>query len=159
VPIEPQEAVIVENLYDAYGAGCYRLAHRMVADERLACTIVRDVFVSVWSGEAVFDPARGSVEAWLLRATHGRAVSVLRLRRQLGSDLVDDELPAGGLNLDAVLRHVLELAYFGGYTESEIATLTRTTPSMVKTLTREALRGMCSRPSMLETRRGLSSSR
>lgn len=153
------DAVVLENLYDAYGAGCYRLAHRMVAEEQLACTIVRDVFLAAWSGESVFDPARGSAQTWLLRATHGKAAAVLRRQRQLGGGVADGEMLGRPPKLDTVLPYVLELAYFGGYTETEIATLTGTTSSMAKTLTLEALRGMCTRPSMPGAREGLSSSR
>src|ERR1700733_3029223 len=85
VPIDPRDARGLEDLYDAYGASCYRLAYRMVAEEQLACTIVRDVFVAVWSGEVVFDPARGSIHTGLLRAIRSRAVSVLRRQRQPSS--------------------------------------------------------------------------
>jgi DNA-directed RNA polymerase specialized sigma24 family protein len=81
VPIDRRDAVVVEDLYDAYGASCYWLAHRMVTEPELACTIVRDVFVAVWSGESVFDPARGSVQTWLLGATHRTAVAELRRPR------------------------------------------------------------------------------
>lgn len=146
VRIETRDAVILEDLYDIYGATCYRLAHRMVADESLACTIVRDVFVAVWSGECVFDPTRGSVESWLLRATHRRAVSVLRNSPARSNGVVDIGQLGSPPTLHTVLRYVLELAYFGGHTEAEIATLTGTTVSMVKTMTLEALRGMSARP-------------
>jgi RNA polymerase sigma-70 factor, ECF subfamily len=156
VPIEPQDARALEDLYDAYGASCYRLAYRMVADEQQASTIVLDVFVAVWSGEAVFDPARGSSHIWLLRATRSRAVSVLRRQRELSSDVTESELLRGPQTLDAVLRQVLELAYFGGYTDSEIATRTGTTPRMVKTLKLQALRGVGTRPPTPRRSRGLS---
>jgi RNA polymerase sigma-70 factor (ECF subfamily) len=143
VPIERQDAGAVEDLYDVYGASCYRLAYRMVADEQQASTIVRDVFVAVWSGEAVFDPARDSIHIWLLRSTRSRAVSALRRRRrQPSSDVSDSDLLRGLQTLEAVLRQVLELAYFGGYTDSEIATRAGTTPHMVKTLKLQALRGV-----------------
>ena len=155
-PIAPLNGAVLEGLYDAYGASCYRLAHRMVADEPLACTIVRDVFVAVWSGEAVFDPGRGSIHMWLLRATRSRAVSVLRHQRQPPSDAPQSELLRGPQTLEAVLRQVLELAYFGGYTESEIAARTGTAPRMVKTLKLQALRGVGTRPSRPEPARGLS---
>ncbi|HEY3923341.1 MAG TPA: sigma factor-like helix-turn-helix DNA-binding protein [Acidothermaceae bacterium] len=156
MPIEPRDAGAVEDLYDAYGASCYRLAHRMVADEQLAGTIVRDLFVAVWSGEAVCDLARGSIYIWLLRATRSRAVSVLRRQRQLASDVTDTDLLRGPQTLEAVLRQVLELAYFGGYTDSEIATRTGTTPRMVKTLKVQALRGVGTRRPTPAPSRGLS---
>jgi DNA-directed RNA polymerase specialized sigma24 family protein len=78
VPIDVPDAAVLEDLYDAYGASCYRLAHRMVAEEQRACTIVRDVFLAVWARETVFDPARGSVQTWLLGVTHRSAAAELR---------------------------------------------------------------------------------
>jgi RNA polymerase sigma-70 factor (ECF subfamily) len=147
VPIDRRDASVVEDLYDAYGASCYRLAHRMLGEEQLACTIVRNVFVAVWSGDAVFDPARGSVQKWLLRATHASAVTALRHQRHLGSGLVDSDQLGVPPKPDTVQRYLLELAYFGGYDETEIATLTGTTSSIVKTLTLQALRAKRTRPS------------
>jgi DNA-directed RNA polymerase specialized sigma24 family protein len=67
------DAVALEDLYDAYGASCYSLAHRMVTEPELASTIVRDVYLGVWTGTVVFDAAQGSVQKWLLGATHRRA--------------------------------------------------------------------------------------
>jgi DNA-directed RNA polymerase specialized sigma24 family protein len=159
VPIEPRDAGILEDLYDAYGASCYQLAHRIVGEEHLACTIVRDVFVAVWSGDSVFDPARGSVQIWLLHATHAKAISILRRGRQLSSSQVGSELLGQQPRLDTVLQYVLELAYFGGYTDSEIATRTDTTLGMVKSLKLQALRGMHARPSRPEPKQRLVSSR
>ena len=69
----------IEDLYDAHGEWCYRLAHRIVADEHLAQDVVQDVFLAVWSGRAgVFDPIRGSTRGWLLRVTHNKAVDKVR---------------------------------------------------------------------------------
>lgn len=78
MPTDRRDAASLEDLYDAYGASCYRLAHRMVAEDQLACMIVRDVFLALWAGESRFDPARGSVQTSLLCATHHRAVVTLR---------------------------------------------------------------------------------
>jgi RNA polymerase sigma-70 factor (ECF subfamily) len=146
VPNDSQAAVVLEDLYDAYGASCYQLAHRMVSDEPLACSIVRDVFLGVWAKETVFDPSRGSVQTWLLGVTHHRAVLELRRLRRLGRL---GRLPSVGdvaveifvvqPKIGTVQRYVLELAYFGGYTEPEIAAFTDATPDTIKTLTVEAL--------------------
>lgn len=150
MPIDRQDAARIEDLYDDHGVSCYQLAHRMVHEEQLASAIVRDVFLAVWRGEVVFDPARGSVQSWLLSATHRRAVATLRSQRQLSIRReIGLEMPQELPTLAAVQLNVLELAYLGGYTETEIAAFTRVTLSMAKTLTLQALRGMCARPSTL----------
>jgi RNA polymerase sigma-70 factor, ECF subfamily len=156
VPSDRRNAVFVEDLYDTYGALCYGLAYRMVNEEQLACTIVRDLFVAVSSGEAVFDPARGSVQTWLLGATHRSAVSALRRHRQLTSGGAKglETLPILQTR-GAVQRYLLELGYFGGHTQPEIATLTGMTLGTIKTLTMEALSGVGTRPSTPAPRRGL----
>ncbi len=114
---DPPDAVALEDLYDVHGANCYRLAHRMLGDELQACAIVREVFLAVWSGENVFDPTRGSVQTFLLSATHRRAVAVLRRQRHLASGLVDSDLVGVPRKLGTVQRRVLELAYFDGRTQ------------------------------------------
>ena len=156
MPNDREDAVALERLYDAHGPSCYRLASRMLSDESQACAVVRDVFLAVWSGEHVVDPSQGSVQAGLLSATHRRAVAALRRQRHLASGLVDSNTLGLQPKLGTVLRYVLELAYLGGYTESEIAALTGTTSSMAKTLTIEALRGMSAQPSTLVPRQVLS---
>jgi DNA-directed RNA polymerase specialized sigma24 family protein len=143
------DAAVLEDLYDAYGASCYRLAHRMVTDEQLASTIVRDVYLAVWIGTAVFDPAAGSVQAWLLGATHRRAVFALRHQRQLRS-AASTEVLAVLPQLATTERDVLELAYFGGHTQLEIATLTGVALGTIKTLTLQALRQLRSNRELLE---------
>ena len=156
------DAVVLEDLYDAYGAGCYRLAHHVVADPDVACTVVRDVFLGVWAGTAVFDPERGSVETWLLRSTHRFAIDAVRrsapLSRPGGLAMqvratVDAEAEQEGwatnrravvlaamTKLNDAQRRILEMAFVGGKTQSEIAVLTGTAVSTVKWETAGALR-------------------
>jgi DNA-directed RNA polymerase specialized sigma24 family protein len=143
------DAAILEDLYDAYGASCYRLAHRMVTEPDLASTIVRDVYLAVWTLEAAFDPAHGPVQAWLLGATHRRAVFALRRQRHLRS-VASTEVLAVLPQLATTERDVLELAYFGGHTQFEIATLTGVALGTIKTLTLQALRQLRSNGEPLE---------
>jgi DNA-directed RNA polymerase specialized sigma24 family protein len=113
-PTDRRDALALEDLYDAHGASCYRLAYRMVAEEQMASTIVRDVFVAVWSGETVLDPARGSVQTWLLGATHRTAVAELR-RPHNGSG-------AGAETFNALaLQAFRELAAKGGARRHSLA--------------------------------------
>lgn len=143
---------------------CYRLARRILVDTHLAEDVVQDVFLAVWAGRAgVFDPTRGSMRAWLLHVTHHRAVDKVRRNerhasRNAGSDMfaslasdTDVESDAwDGLRSKHVVaalgqlsdeqRTVLELAYFGCYTQIEIAEITSTPLGTVKTRTWAALR-------------------
>ena len=147
------DAAVLEDLYDAFGASCYRLAHRMVTDEQLASTIVRDVYVAVWTGTVVFDRAQGSVQTWLLGATHHRAVLTLRRQRPLRG-AASTEMLAALPQLGTAQRHVLELAYFGGHTQLEIAGLTGAAAGTIKTLALHALRELRTNPELLEAATG-----
>jgi DNA-directed RNA polymerase specialized sigma24 family protein len=143
------DAVILEDLYDAYGASCYRLAHRMVTDEQLASTIVRDVYLAVWTGTVAFDAAQGSVQTWLLRDTHHRAVLTLRRQRQLRS-AASTEMLAVVPQPRTTGYDLLELAYFGGHTQLEVASLTGTALGTIKTLALQALRQLRNNRELLE---------
>ena len=154
----------IEALYDAHGAMCYRLARRIVIDTHLAEDVVQDVFLAVWTGRAgVFDPARGSERAWLMHITHRRAVDKVRRNerhasRNAGPDpfatlIADVDVESATWNalrrqhvvtalaqLSGKQRLVLELGYFGRYSQAEIAKLTSTPLGTVKTRTSSALR-------------------
>ncbi len=134
----------IEILYDRYRAMSYALALRITADPALSEDIVQDAFVGVWRNAARYVDARGSVKTWLLSIVHHRAIDAVR-RRRPASDLPDPDttppssltLPdvwqevAGRLDREAVVaaleslsapqREALELGYFGGLTQQEIA--------------------------------------
>lgn len=154
------DAFVLEDLYDAYGARCYRLAHHVAADPDLAGTVVRDVFLAVWNRTAMFDPACGSVETWLLRRTHRFAVDAVRRRAQPsreGGSLkgawaaagADIDNSAGGrravvlaalTKLSDAQRHLLQSMYVGGHTQSEIAVSSGNAVSTIRSETVGALR-------------------
>jgi RNA polymerase sigma factor (sigma-70 family) len=152
------DATALETLYDRYGMAAYSLALRILTDQGLAEDVVREVFLSLWREARRFDPARGTVATYLLSATHHRAVDVVRreenLRRRHGPEEVlapapdqpsglDDEVEVGGLirsQIRAALgalpepqREALMLAYVGGYTQREIASLVGVPLGTVKT--------------------------
>jgi RNA polymerase sigma-70 factor, ECF subfamily len=153
---------LLEDLYDAHGQWCYRLAHGVLGEPHLAYDVVQEVFLAVWAGNAVFDPTRGSVRSWLARVTHNKAVDAVRRSERHSSraaagvftwmpatDDVESDVWAherrrhvlAALNeLSAVQRQALELAYFGGHTQVEIAALTDTALGTIKTRTLAGLR-------------------
>ncbi|MQA85990.1 MAG: sigma-70 family RNA polymerase sigma factor [Streptosporangiales bacterium] len=147
----------LEVLYDRYGRAAYALALRIVRDDELAQEVVQEVFLALWRDPARFDAQRGSFSSWLLAMTHHKAVDAVRreesqrrrsidvaaLEREAGQQAELDEQVWEGLRgervrtalaaLPAPQREALLLAYFGGYTQREIAALTDTPLGTVKT--------------------------
>ncbi len=139
------EIAALEVLYDRYRAMAYALALRVTGEPDLAEDVVQDSFVGVWRNAGRYAEAKGSVRGWLLAVVRHRAIDVLR-RRRVSAALADEEematpaaltLPdiwpevAGRLDADQVRgalshlppvqRQALELAYFDGLTQREIA--------------------------------------
>jgi RNA polymerase sigma-70 factor (ECF subfamily) len=129
------------ELYDRFGRVAYGLAYRIVRDAALAEDAVQDAFLAVWRTAASFDSDRGRASTWVLTLVHRRAVDVVRREdRRRGRPL--DEAPAAAgegtdetaalreqrrtvqaalARLPAEQREALELAYYGGLSQSELA--------------------------------------
>jgi RNA polymerase sigma factor (sigma-70 family) len=147
----------LEALYARYGRACYGLARRILADEQFAQDVVQEVFLTVWRDASRFDAARGGFSSWLLSMTHHKAVDAVRReenlrKRRTTAELLEEREDDGPHVHDAVWstlrrervraamatlpdpqREALVLAYFGGYTQREIAGLTDTPLGTVKT--------------------------
>jgi RNA polymerase sigma-70 factor, ECF subfamily len=127
--------------YSPIAAG---VAFRVLGDQTLAEEAVQEVFVSVWRRAGAYDPARGSVRSWLLAQVHHRAVDAVRReeserRRAAGAGLdvfddpIDDVVQEDWMaarrtqvrralrDLSDEQRRVLELAYYKGLTQSQVA--------------------------------------
>jgi RNA polymerase sigma-70 factor (ECF subfamily) len=130
------------ELYDRYGRPAYGLALRILRDEALAEDAVQDAFMTIWRTAPRFVPERGKASTWILTLVHRRAVDVVRREQRRRADsLVAAAEPAseGGPDDEAWLRlqrervqaalrqlpdqqrEALELAYYGGFTQSELA--------------------------------------
>jgi RNA polymerase sigma-70 factor (ECF subfamily) len=154
-------------LYDRHAAACYRLACRVTGSATLAEDAVQDAFVGLWRTPGSYHGDRGSARAWLLALTHHKAVDLVRAeaaeRRRMdarAAHLMIEPVPAGDPEAiacdDSVARQVrgalselpqaqrdaLALAYFGGYTQSQIAELTGVPVGTVKTRMYLAMRRM-----------------
>jgi RNA polymerase sigma factor (sigma-70 family) len=151
------DATALEALYDRYGEAAWSLALRILTDQSLAEDVVREVFLSLWREARRFNPARGTVATYLLSTTHHRAVDVVRREENLRRRHGPEEAPAlapdqpSGLEDDVEVaerrrliraalaempephREALMLAYFGGYTQREIASLVGVPLGTVKT--------------------------
>jgi RNA polymerase sigma-70 factor (ECF subfamily) len=144
--IERRDADAFAVLYDRHGGAAYSLAYRIVGDSAVAEDVTQEAFLSVWRSGARFDAARGSVRSWTLGIVRNRSIDALRRLSGSAPKLnLDDEAaleaePAPELtdseairretarNLRGALRElpeeqseVIGLAYFGGFTHSEIA--------------------------------------
>jgi len=157
------ESAFVE-LFRRYGPPALGLAARVTGDRSLAEEVAQEVFLATWRRAASYDGARGSVRAWLLSQIHHRAVDVVRReeserkrsRAQIEpaeagptpDDVVDDEwLEVRRTQVRRALddlpreqRNVLELAYFGGMTQSQVASHIGVPLGTVKSRTITALR-------------------
>jgi RNA polymerase sigma factor (sigma-70 family) len=164
--VAQRDAGALEALYDRYGRAAYSLARRVLTEETLAQDVVQEVFLSLWRDARRFDPGRGTVATYLLSMTHHRAVDVVRreenLRRWRTSDegleseadpkaRVEDEVEASErraevraalAELPAAQREALLLAYFGGYTQREVAALIGVPLGTVKTRMAAGMRKM-----------------
>jgi RNA polymerase sigma-70 factor (ECF subfamily) len=143
-----RDADAFEVFYDRHGGAAYSLAYRIVGDRSAAEDVAQEAFLSIWRSGAKYDRARGSVRSWALGIVRNRAIDALR--RDSGKapklNLDDDQLlerrPAAERTDAEALRRetarevrgalgdlppdqqrVIELAYFGGFTHTEIATL------------------------------------
>jgi len=160
------DAAALEALYGRYGRACYGLARRILTDEQLAQDVVQEVFLAVWRDASRFDASRGGFSTWLLSMTHHKAVDSvrreenLRKRRTTADVLETQESEAPKVEeavwslvrrervrealktLPGPQREALALAYFGGYTQREIAGLTATPLGTVKTRMLAGMRRM-----------------
>jgi RNA polymerase sigma factor (sigma-70 family) len=156
----------LEALYGRYGAPCYSLARRILIDPQLAQDVVQEVFLTLWRDASRFDASRAGFSTWLLSMTHHKAVDAVRREenqrkrrtavevletRESQSRAVDDEVwsVVRGERVREALsllpepqREALVLAYFGGYTQREIAGLTATPLGTVKTRMLAGMRRM-----------------
>ena len=133
-------------LYDRHGGAAFSLAHRIVGDRAVAEDVTQEAFLSVWRSGARFDAARGSVRSWTLSIVRNRAIDALRSRAgkapklTFDDDAILEQRPAEELTEEEAMRRetasevrgalgglpgeqakVIEMAYFGGFSQSEIS--------------------------------------
>jgi RNA polymerase sigma-70 factor (ECF subfamily) len=141
------DARAFELVFDRHGGASFSLAYRICGRRAAAEDVVQEAFLSLWRSGARYQPTRGSVRSWVLAVVHNRAVDALRrgVVRE-GRDIADEDAverlaardstegevarrdealtvrdALGALPVDQ--RRVIELAYFGGFTHTQIAEL------------------------------------
>jgi RNA polymerase sigma-70 factor (ECF subfamily) len=149
----------LDGLYDRFRRPAFALARRILADDAMAEDVLQEVFLSVWRDPAAFDRTRGSVASWILAVVHHKAVDAVRReesqrrRRALAEDelaldapmatrtveddawsrMVAEQVRTALGTLSDPQREALTLAYYGGYTQREVAALTGAPLGTVKT--------------------------
>ena len=135
-----EESALAE-LYDRYGRAAYGLALRILRDPSLAEDAVQESFLAVWRSAARFVPERSKASTWILTLVHRRAVDVVRREQRRRGDSLDhapepsiegvdedvwlrlqrERVQAALRTLPDAQREALELAYYGGFSQSELA--------------------------------------
>jgi RNA polymerase sigma-70 factor (ECF subfamily) len=155
--VSEQDQSAMAKLFDRYGGMVYSVALRVLRDTGSAEDLLQEVFFQLWRNPTSFVSSRGSLGAWLLVVARNRAIDILRRRRPMES--VDDhplssrENLASDVERSAMMqkvrsvltvlppeqRNAVELAYFEGLSQTEIADRTGDPLGTVKTRIRLAL--------------------
>jgi RNA polymerase sigma-70 factor, ECF subfamily len=160
------DARAFEVIYERHSSAAFSLAYRMMGTRSGAEDVTQDAFLSLWRSGARYDRARGSVRTWVLGIVHHRAIDALRRatvhdKRRAGDEGIEERFEArertdveaarreeagtvrGALSeLPADQSQVIELAYFGGFTHTEIADMLDAPVGTVKGRMRLGLKKM-----------------
>jgi RNA polymerase sigma-70 factor (ECF subfamily) len=150
------DARAFEVIYERHSSAAFSLAYRMTGARGLAEDVAQDAFLSIWRSGARYERGRGSVRTWVLGIVHHRAIDALRrsfvherrrasdegIEERLEADVRTDAEAARRQEADAVRAalqtlpgeqvQVIELAYFGGFTHTEIAEMLQMPVGTVK---------------------------
>ncbi len=159
-------AAAFEVIYERHSQAAFSLAYRMAGSRGVAEDVVQEAFLNIWRSGGRYERARGSVRTWLLGIVHHRAIDALRRsfvheRRRASDEGLEDQLETGertdieaarheeATTVRTALQHlpseqsqVIELAYFGGFTHTEIAEMLETPVGTVKGRMRLGLKKM-----------------
>jgi RNA polymerase sigma-70 factor (ECF subfamily) len=163
-----------EVVYERHSGAAFSLAYRMVGRGNVAEDVVQEAFLSIWRSGARYERARGSVRTWVLGIVHHRAIDQLRRssvhsKRRASDEGIEERVEAPERTDTEVARreeaetirsalealpaeqsHVIELAYFGGFTHTEIADILETPVGTIKGRMRLGLEKLRGRLRMLE---------
>jgi RNA polymerase sigma-70 factor (ECF subfamily) len=149
-----------EQLYDLVAARVFGLIRRILRDPAQAEEVTQEVLVDVWRTATRFDPDRGSATSWIFTIAHRRAVDRVRseqaagdrMRRVATSDIPYDDVVESATahldqiqvrrclgNLTGMQREAITMAYYGGHTYSEVASLLKVGLPAIKTRMRDGL--------------------
>ena len=135
------DEVALAELYDRFGRVAFGLARRILRDDTLAEDAVQEGFLAAWRSAPRFVPERAKASTWILTLVHRRAVDLVRREERRRTDVLDERVEAAEGSSDEAVwlryerervqgalarlpdqqREALELAYYGGFTQSELA--------------------------------------
>ena len=154
------DADAFDAVYDLLAPSVFGIVRRVVRDPAQSEEVTQEVLLDVWRNAATFDPGRGSATAWVMTLAHRRAVDRVRSvqkesereRRTAAADVPFDEVAEAVetslerervrrclRSLTELQRESVTLAYYGGYTYGQVATLLGVPPGTIKTRMRDAL--------------------
>jgi RNA polymerase sigma-70 factor, ECF subfamily len=156
--------IALAEVYRRHGGAVYGLAKRVLSNAAEAEDVTQEIFLRLWNQPDRFDPSRGSLRSFLLAQSHGRAVDSVRslnsrrlrenrdaedtataaydLQHEVWDLSVADQVSSAMNDLPSEERRVIELAYFDGYTYSEVAQLLSQPEGTVKSRIRNGMRRM-----------------
>jgi RNA polymerase sigma-70 factor (ECF subfamily) len=164
--LKSRDPKAMSDLYDRYGRLAYSLIYRVVRNPSVAEDLTQETFMRVWNRVNSFDSERGALGPWVLAVARNRAIDYLRSvdgRMQAGAVDLDrlehparfSELDTSALAIDRVRRLksafekltpnqrlVIELAYYEGMSQTEMADRLKQRLGTVKTWTRSALKAL-----------------
>lgn len=166
------DGTALEFLYKQHARSCLCLARSVLVDTHHAEDAVQEAYLELWRHADRFDASRSSARAWLLMLTHRKAVDRVRMEQRRTTSPLHadhdrpDDTPGPAMQavaralgeqarnavaaLEPVKREVLVLAYWGGFTQREIAALTDAPLGTVKSRMHTALRDLPRLLSLLE---------
>ncbi|TML63918.1 MAG: sigma-70 family RNA polymerase sigma factor [Actinobacteria bacterium] len=135
------DEVALGELYDRFGRVAYGLARRILRDDALAEDAVQEGFLAAWRSAPRFVPERAKASTWLLTLVHRRAVDLVRREERRRAETLDERVHTTDASSDEAVwlrferervqaalarlpdqqREALELAYYGGFTQSELS--------------------------------------
>jgi RNA polymerase sigma-70 factor (ECF subfamily) len=160
------DRVAFSELYRRYASSALGLAARILGEQTMAEEVLQEVFLSVWRRAGAYDPARGSVRSWVFAQIHHRSVDAVRreeaerrratstVQREAVEDDLEEVIEEGWLrsrreqvrralqSLSPEQRQMIELAYYRGLTQTQVASEAGVPLGTVKSRTLSAMRRM-----------------
>jgi RNA polymerase sigma-70 factor (ECF subfamily) len=157
--LKDRDAVAFNYLYDHYSAALYTIVKQIVQNTETASDVLQEVFVNIWRKIESYDPSKGRLFTWMLNIARNASIDTLRSRsfqrsqknQEITETVHDMRGPSYLTNIDSIglkkllqklkpeYRILIELAYFKGYTQEEIAEIEDIPLGTVKTRIRNAL--------------------
>ncbi len=152
---------VIGELYDAYSSALYGVVCTILRDDQEANDVLQDAFVNIWKYGKNFDSAKGSLFTWMLNIARNKAIDKIRKKKRSGEiqnigdnvyilengNVTENNTDIIGLRstvdkLDDEKKKLIDLAYFSGYTQQEMADELDLPLGTVKTRVRAALQDL-----------------